>query len=497
MRGLFLATLVVALAASGFSVYSVVRLLDRRHDLVREIHPAEVDTVRLLAALVDEETGIRGYVLTGDRSFLDPYQRGLGLESASLRTVTDAAEGRPAVAAATAEVRRTVQDWHIRYAEPTLTAAESAGAAPQDERALAAGKQLFDDVRKSLDGLTEVLRHERELAQQSLDRATVLLGAALGLLSVVTVAGGLLVWRLYRRSIELPLLALAADAAEVEAGRLDRAIGETGPTEIAALAASIEAMRSRIVDELTVVTEARAEVEEQRLALQRSNRDLEQFAYVASHDLQEPLRKVASFCQLLQNRYQGQLDEQADRYIEFAVDGAKRMQVLINDLLSFSRVGRQTDSRGPVDTQAALRQALDNLAGAVEETGAEVTAAPLPVVFGETSLLVALFQNLVGNAIKFRRPDTAPVVHVSVDQRGSQWLFAVRDDGIGIEAEYADRVFEIFKRLHAKTEYEGTGIGLAMCRKIVDSLGGEIWVDTGVTDGARICFTLNRALEPA
>jgi light-regulated signal transduction histidine kinase (bacteriophytochrome) len=255
-------------------------------------------------------------------------------------------------------------------------------------------------------------------------------------------------------------------------------------------------MRRRILAELEIVREAQERVERQALELERSNAELEQFAYVASHDLQEPLRKVASFCQLLEQRYRGQLDERADQYIDFAVDGAKRMQQLINDLLAFSRVGRVTGDWELVQLDDVLRRALSNLDTAIAESGARVAAEPLPAVRGEASLLALVFQNLIGNALKFRS-EAAPEVRVGVDRRDGEWLITIADNGIGIEPQYAERVFVIFQRLHPKQEYPGTGIGLAMCRKIVEYHGGSIWLDTEADSGTVFRFTLPALEESA
>jgi light-regulated signal transduction histidine kinase (bacteriophytochrome) len=225
--------------------------------------------------------------------------------------------------------------------------------------------------------------------------------------------------------------------------------------------------------------------------LTRSNRDLEQFAYVASHDLQEPLRKVASFCQLLQRRYSGQLDERADQYIAFAVDGAQRMQRLINDLLAFSRIGRITAGFTDVDLDRVLtevRSQLEARAGA----DAEISWSDLPTVEGEEPLLTTLFVNLIGNSLKFRRTDVPAVIKITArrDEDESEWVINVRDNGIGIEAEFADKVFVIFQRLHARDAYEGTGIGLAIVKKIVEYHGGRVWLDLDVEEGTSINFTL-------
>jgi len=198
---------------------------------------------------------------------------------------------------------------------------------------------------------------------------------------------------------------------------------------------------------------------------------------------------VASFCQLLQRRYAGRLDAKADEYIEHAVDGAKRMQALINDLLAFSRVGRTAQKREPVALALLLAQAWANLASEVRRTRATIEQGELPIVLGEASLLTAVFQNLLSNALKFHG-DERPRVSVSVRRDGRYWLFSFSDNGIGIEPEYADRIFVIFQRLHDKATYPGTGIGLAMVKKIIEYHGGRIWLDTDVTSGSRFCFTL-------
>jgi light-regulated signal transduction histidine kinase (bacteriophytochrome) len=223
--------------------------------------------------------------------------------------------------------------------------------------------------------------------------------------------------------------------------------------------------------------------------LARSNAELEQFAYMTSHDLQEPLRMVSSFVQLLAKRYKGRLDQDADDFINYAVDGVKRMQSLINDLLAYSRVGSRGKEFKPVSSDVALDHALSNLQAAIEQSGAVVTRDPLPVVTGDNSQLVQLFQNLIGNAIKFNR-NGAPRIHVSADQQGSEWVFSVRDNGIGIEPEYFGRIFLIFQRLHDRKQYPGTGIGLAICKKVVERHGGEIWADSELGTGATFYFTL-------
>ena len=298
---------------------------------------------------------------------------------------------------------------------------------------------------------------------------------------------------LLRRTITDPLRRLGAGARRVAGGELHAPLAiPQGPREVRELTEEIEAMRERIVYELAQIESARERVERQALELSRSNADLEQFAYVASHDLQEPLRKVASFCQALQTRYRGQLDERADQYIDFAVDGAKRMQTLINDLLAFSRVGRDGRRHRPVALADALSAARAALATPLEESGARIEAGELPSVLGDESLLCSLFQNLLANSLRFRGSEP-PLVRVSAERLDGSWEVTFSDNGIGIEPEYAERVFLIFQRLHGRDAYEGSGIGLALCRKIVEYHGGRIWLDTGYRGGASFRFTLPAA----
>ena len=223
--------------------------------------------------------------------------------------------------------------------------------------------------------------------------------------------------------------------------------------------------------------------------LQRSNAELEQFAYVASHDLQEPLRMVGSYTQLLARRYAGKLDQDADEFINFAVDGVSRMQLLINDLLTYSRVGRRGKEPQPTDSGIVLDRALQNLKLTIEDNKGSVTYDPLPIVMADDRQLEQLFQNLVGNAIKYHG-DEPPRVHVSAERSNGWWTFAIKDNGIGIEPQYHERIFQVFQRLHTRKEYSGTGIGLAVCTKIVERHGGRIWVESEPGKGSAFMFTL-------
>jgi len=223
--------------------------------------------------------------------------------------------------------------------------------------------------------------------------------------------------------------------------------------------------------------------------LRRSNEELEQFAYVSSHDLQEPLRMISSYLQLLQRRYEGNLDEKADKYIHFAVDGAFRMQNLINDLLEFSRVTTRGREPEHMDSEFILNQVLSNLEIYIKENKATVSHDTLPEVVADSTQLVQVFQNLIINGIKFHSKE-APQICISAEKKASEWIFSVQDNGIGIDPQYSEKIFEVFKRLHNKEAYPGTGIGLAVCKKIVERHGGRIWVESELGKGATFYFTL-------
>ncbi len=253
----------------------------------------------------------------------------------------------------------------------------------------------------------------------------------------------------------------------------------------AELAEANEALRAEIAERQRVEEALRERTE----ALERSNRELEQFAYIASHDLQEPLRMVTSYLQLLERRYKDSLDSDADEFIAYAVDGAARMQGLINDLLMYSRVGTRGKPLEPTDCSAVLKSVLANLQVAIEENGAVVTYDTLPTVMADETQLMRVFQNLISNAIKFRS-DLPPEIHVEIERNDGEWLFSVRDNGIGIAPQYFERIFIIFQRLHNRSKYPGTGIGLAVCKKIVERHGGRICVASEPEKGSTFYFTI-------
>jgi signal transduction histidine kinase len=483
---------VAAVVAGGLALLG---LHDNRERVVGTIDPARLQVQRLDTALVDQETGVRGYALSGQKDFLAPYNQGVTEERNAIRAL-QAVIGQlpPSAAADLKSVTTQALFWRTHYAEPTIRQVSQAGKPVVGNPDILSGKADFDALRARIDTLQAHISGARSQAVAALnDSAAVLDGVfiavAVGLAAtVVLLALGL------RATAIRPLHRLAAEARRVADGDFAHEVTLTGPREVTNLAADVNSMRERILQELGATRDANTVLQAHTEELERSNSELEQFAYIASHDLQEPLRKVASFTQLLQRRYAGQLDARADQYIEFAVDGAKRMQALINDLLQYSRVGRSAREPALVSSDAALAQARNNLATAMEETGATVETGHLPLVLGELPLLTAVFQNLLSNSLKFSG-GKPPRIVITCTRDEPFWLFSFSDNGIGIQPEYAERIFVIFQRLHERTAYPGTGIGLAMTRKIIEYFGGRIWLDTSYTEGSRFLFTLPMPAE--
>ncbi|WP_405775173.1 CHASE3 domain-containing protein [Streptomyces sp. NBC_00859] len=467
------------------------RTNDRTTALVDRIQPARSASFQLQKALLDQETGARGYALSGDTSFLEPYEQGRRDEQ-RYRAGVEAFTGSGSPYAQDLDrIRLAAEKWRSEQAEPLIATVRAKGRGGASEARIGRSKSAFDGLRADMAVQQRHIEAAQTRARAGLDASrhtqNQVLIALLAAFALVVIVLSLLLHRIVGR----PLNALRVSSDTVRGGDFHRRIEVRGPSDVRAVGAAVEDMRRRLADELAESLERETLLAGQADELRRSNSELEQFAYVASHDLQEPLRKVASFCQLLEKRYAEVLDDRGKQYIDFAVDGAKRMQVLINDLLTFSRVGRVLDSRRTVCLDSSLDRALANLAFATEETGAAVVRTdPLPEVTGDPTALVMLWQNLIGNAVKFRRAGHPCVVTVGCTGDGDTWHMTVSDNGIGVAPEFAEKIFVIFQRLHARDEYDGTGIGLALCRKIVEFHGGRIWLDESMTEGARIHFTL-------
>ncbi|WIX84990.1 ATP-binding protein [Amycolatopsis sp. DG1A-15b] len=508
--------LVAALVAGGIALHS---LTEARTRLLDVIAPQRLAAIQLSTALLNQESGVRGYQLGRQPVFLVPYTDGVRSQAdavAQLRQLGAAPGTR--IGDDLEAVLRAASAWQDAAA-PTIAADAPPVTADQVER----GRTLFVDVRRALDAQLDHLVAVRDTGRAELDAAASFLNAMSVVVAVLVLLLFAMLFFGLRRVVTRPILRLAGEVRRVADADVHSPVHGSGPREIAQLGADVEAMRQRILDEVAELEQAHAlldrrtrEAEESNALLdrrtreaeetnamldrrtrelERSNADLEQFAYVASHDLQEPLRKVASFCQLLQRRYQGLLDERGEQYIEYAVDGAKRMQILINDLLAFSRVGRKPGEHVVADAGALVDDAVANLEVALSLSGGKVSRGDLPEVRVEPALMTAVFQNLIGNALKFKG-ETPPEVRVTAERDGDDWVFSVVDNGIGIDAEYAERVFALFQRLHTRSAYPGTGIGLALCRRIVEYHGGRIWLDTEAAD-TTFRFTLPAREDPA
>ncbi len=505
-----LLTVVAVVLVVAVSVITLAAL-NARESLslqVDSLTPAVNAVEQTRSGYLTQDHALRGYILTRDREFLQPYVESQMSMAEGRATLSELAEDHPEVATNVEDMLTAGRVWTEEFAEPALEQVSSGQEVSQED--LRRGRALFLELSRISDATSQQLQDEINDARDGLALATQQVVALLVLVGLVVVFLSVFLWVMLQQWVLRPLEELAGHMRQVSEGYYAHRISLHGPPEIVRLGQDVDAMRERIVQDLDEVASARRKLQEQSTLLEkqteelrRSNLELEQFAYVASHDLQEPLRKVASFCQLLQRRYHGQLDERADSYIDFAVEGAKRMQTLINDLLAFSRVGR-TKNFAPVSLETALDDAMSSLSTRLEEAGAEVTWEPMPTVQGDRTLLTQVFFNLVGNAVKFRG-DEDPRVHISVEQREDEWVFCCEDNGIGIEPQYAERVFVIFQRLHTRDKYTGTGIGLAMCKKIVEFHGGRIWLGTDSTTpeatetspesksgqtGTRICWSL-------
>ncbi|QKW40999.1 HAMP domain-containing protein [Actinomadura sp. NAK00032] len=450
---------------------------DARDVLINQVDPATLEQFRLTTAVTSQDMAIRDYAQDGGAAQVARYRDAVRLEAESAARMRRLLAGVPGSGDVDSLLDKATADsaaWRTAFADRVAAGPGGQGIDPDESRE---ARRLLNQARGDMTplqiGLTEL--HDRA-AEKVRSRASAAQWSTVAALVLVVVAA-LALAVLLRRTVLIPVSSLTGRVRAVAQGDFDHPLDVPGPAEINELAAIIDAMRDRIIRQWRISEEKTRLLDEQTAELRRSNSELEQFAYVASHDLQEPLRKVASFCQMIERRYGDQLDDRGRQYIEFAVDGAKRMQALINDLLSFSRVGRMARPEESVDLGAVVRQALDNLAALREETGAEVDAADLPHVPGDRTQLTQLFQNLIGNAIKFRREGVPPRVVIDARRTGGEWEFRCADNGIGVEPRYADRIFLIFQRLHPRDEYTGTGIGLALCKKIVEFHGGRIWLD--------------------
>ena len=443
LRGGLLVMLVIAIGAAW-------SCLDEQRLRGQSLHIRDYGTAlnRVEITLLEMETSQRGYLITGDQSYLAPYEEGRQTIATSMHGLAPfdpIAMGLPApklpiaglVAAKLAELDQTVRLRRDVGAEAAKQVLETGAG----HRIMTT---LVDELGRQCGAVNGLIdrRHEQILF--------------LSYLTVILIATGLLV------------------------------SGGLATT-------SVSLLRHEIILRQAVEISLR----ERQAELAHSNSELEQFAYIASHDLQEPLRMISSYAQLLRRRYANKLDTAADEFIGYLVDGTKRMQALINDLLHYSRVGTGAKPLEPVDLETALSDTLKDLEIRIEDSGGTVTHEPLPTVQADPVQIRQLLINLIANGIKFHLPGQPPAVSISALRDGREWRFAVNDNGIGIDPQYFKNLFQIFKRLHSNDEYPGTGIGLAVCKKIVERHGGRIWVESALGQGSSFLFTLPAMEAPS
>lgn len=491
--GVASAGLLGVVAATG------VQFIRSGNDALHRWEPAAAQTREVLIDLVDQESALRGYALTRDQAHLDEYRRARAAQAHDITRLRDLLDSGHGMDARVDALSAAADRWEREVARPAVAAVSGGGDAASTALVGPPGRELFGAVRARAAALSGAVRGKADQVRENRRDYLIVCLVAMVLSVLTLLAGAVLFWRGLRRWVLRPIQQLGTQTREVASGDTYRQITVHGPVEFTELGSDVEAMRLQIAGQLARAQEIQEELRRQGEELARSNDDLQQFAYVASHDLSEPLRKVANFCQLLERQYGPQLDDRARQYIDFAVDGAKRMQRLISDLLALSRVGRTTEQFVAVDLDDALTDALDTLAEVLAESGAEVVrSTKLPVIDGDRSLLTSLFENLIGNAVKYRRENVTPVVRIAAEDDDANWIITVEDNGIGIDREYSERIFVVFQRLHLRDKYGGTGIGLALCRKIVEFHGGRIWLaDVESKPGATFRFTVPKGVMSA
>ncbi|GGR73551.1 sensor histidine kinase [Deinococcus seoulensis] len=427
------------------------------------------------------ENGQRGYVITGSPSFLGPYRDGESTFRASVFALRDLSFNdlqRERLSL----VEAAVNEWQERAARPEIAARTDSLRQAAALVSTGVGRDLLNDAREVTELMqaaeSERLRDATRASQTTLN--TVQWVSISGLL----LTGALLLLTAYRvtRTVTRSLGELNAGARDMAAGQYGRRMPRTGVQELAQLGEQFDRMALAVQEREQALHDSAEALRASNTHLERSNRELEQFAYVASHDLQEPLRTIGSYTELLARRYQGKLDARADQYIAFTTSATQRMKTLIQDLLAYSRVRKAPRATQPVDTAALVRDVLADLEQQILAEQAVVEVQDLPTLNSSPELLRHAFQNLIGNALKFRDPQRPPHVQVSAHRREhagqDSWVFQVHDNGIGIEPEYHERIFGVFQRLHGMEEYPGSGIGLAVTRSAAEQLGGHLWVDS-------------------
>ncbi len=486
-------SLLAALLGAAFAVLVVaVREQQQAGRLALRSQQAIGAGSALETSLVNLENGVRGYVASGRERLLEPFRTARRTYPGQAARLNRLVADEPRQQAAVRAITTGIDDYVSLWALPLVGLAESRRDVAQSVLATGTGRERLDDLRADLATLFARERSvaaDRERRAERRSSVAVLLGL-IGMGLVALVAMGM--WLALRRSVLRPVERVAAATRAVADGDLAVHVPADREDEIGTLARSFNEMTDALL-------RSRDDLDARTRDLERSNQDLEQYAQMASHDLQAPLATIDLYLRIIDRRLGDASEDELRELLEGVGGSTDRMRSLVRDLLQLARVGRGAPCREPLDTGEVLDQALDNLAGPISDRGAEVSAGPLPAVSGDSGQLCLLFQNLVGNAIKFS-DDDAPRVQITASIEGAHAQFAVRDNGIGIDPEHADRIFQPFQRLHGEDRYEGTGIGLAICQRIVSHHGGRIWAESSVGSGSTFRFTLplaDDAPEPA
>lgn len=473
---------------------------------VRNAHFAQASQGRLLLLrqlltdISNMENGERRYVITGQPSFLEPYRRGQQNFAEHLRRyepliVTDRQREN------IGRVETLIAQWELVAAQPEIAARRVSLESAVARVSAGTGRHLTDEARETLNVM---IGFENERLSNALKASNAALRRLLILTPLLLLLGALLLVLAVRRiisTLSLSVSQLTEGTQRIAAGHYEQRVQPLGITELDRLSAQFHRMAEAVQQREAELAESARSLERTNASLQRSNRELERFAYVASHDLQEPLRTIGSYTELIARRYSGQLDARGEQYIKFTISATHRLKTLIQDLLVFSRVHRTGRVFGPVDTAELAGQVRADLEVRLREVGGELHVGELPTVQGNRELLHHIFLNLIGNALKFRHPDRAPQVRVWAERSaGSQatgpqatgpgWQFAVQDNGIGIEPQYHEKIFEVFQRLHGVGDYEGSGIGLAVTRNAAEQHGGRVWPQSEPGQGTTFFFFL-------
>ncbi|AZI42100.1 HAMP domain-containing protein [Deinococcus psychrotolerans] len=483
-----LGPLLLLLAVTGAVIWGI----DRNALQIQQLNAAQVrlNLINLLARdIIDMETGIRGYVIVGDTQYLEPYRRGsasVKIRLKQLQTLSVSDQQRLNLS----RVGTLVERWTTRVAEPEILVRPNSAAQAAALIGKADGKELIDTVRDVLAVLehNEMLRREAaassSLMTLRLTRSVTIIGLLSALLLVFFAA------QRSARTLTRGLQTLNTGAERIAQGHYGEMLLDVPVREVQALRSQFYRMADAVEQREEGLKAAQSVLERTNRDLERSNRELEQFAYVASHDLQEPLRTIGSYTELLAKRYSGQLDQRADQYIAFTLSATHRLKGLIQDLLLYSRVRQHAKAAELFGVQPLVASIVKDFQHLIERTDASIEVGTLPQAWGNPELLRHVFQNLIGNALKFHDPARPPRVHVSAEALPEAWKFSVADNGIGIDPAYFERIFGVFQRLHGIGVFEGSGIGLAVVKNVVERHGGQLSIESSVGQGSTFSFTL-------